>query len=114
MIGSPAEVTYFVPDLELAKVWYMALFGTPIFESPEFCLFQGPGIQIGLHPADDKSPARSGGQVVYWAVRDLDQAREFMERIGCQRYRGPIIGVDGFRVCQMQDPFGNVWGLREA
>ena len=92
----------------------MALFGTPIFDSAEFCLFQGPGIQIGLHPADDKSPARIGGQVVYWTVRDLDQTQEFMEQIGCQRYRGPIVGVDGFRVCQMKDPFGNVWGLRET
>ena len=34
-------------------------------------------------------------------------------RICCRKYRGPIVGGDQVWVGQLEDPFGNIWGLVE-
>ncbi len=108
-----AEITFFVDNIDLARIWYRQIFGDPVFDDEYFCLFQGPGIQVGLHPSDAKTPSGSGGQVLYWKVENLVAVLKALEQRQCQRYRGPIVGVDGSMVCQIVDPFGNLWGLRQ-
>ena len=70
-------------------------------------------VTVGLHPNDEKNASGAGGQVTYWRVSDIQQTIAHFEKHGCHKYRGPIIGVDQIPVCQLIDPFGNVWGLVE-
>ncbi len=108
------EVTFFLSDLEAGRTWLCDLLDSePTFDHPEFKTFQAGATTIGLHPADPKAAAGSGGQVAYWLVRDLERTLVHFEAHGCARFRGPIRGVDGARICQVQDPFGNLWGLLE-
>ncbi|WP_227874362.1 VOC family protein [Tumebacillus algifaecis] len=108
------EVLFFVQDVSEAKRWYMKVFETsPTFDDPNYCTFQLGRVTIGLHPADAKTSAGVAGQVVYWRVEDLQSSIAHFEAHGCTLFRGPILGIDGVHVCQLQDPFGNVWGLVE-
>ncbi len=110
----PAEITFFVPDVSQALPWYRTLFGPPVFNSEHFSIFQGPGIEVGIHLGDAKTNGTSGRTVLYWRVENLHDAMAAMVVLGCRVYREPIIGSDGPAVCQLEDPFGNVWGLRQA
>lgn len=109
---APVEVTFFVCDVPAAVSWYQGIFGVPRFKSDHFCTFDGPGIEVGIHAADAKATG-PGRQVLYWRVSNLTEAISAMTAMGCLLYRDPIRGIDGPAVCQLQDPFGNVWGLRE-
>lgn len=109
----PVEFTFFVPDVSRAAPWYQEIFGPPRFLSEHFCTFVGPGIEVGIHTGDTKSAGPGGRQVLYWRVKNLTQAISAMTARGCHLYRDPIHGIDGPAVCQLEDPFGNVWGLRQ-
>lgn len=109
-----AEVTFFVPDVAAARAWLTGLLGTePVFDHPQFVAFQAGDQLIGLHPDDEKTSSGVPGQVAYWHVPDLDIAVSHFQAHGCTLFRGPITGIDGPRVCQVRDPFGNVWGLTQ-
>ncbi len=110
----PREITFFVPHVSVAQKWYREIFGAPRFSSKDFVLFEGPGIEIGIHTADAKALGAGGQQVLYWGVEDLAEALARMLALGCQVYREPIVGIDGPSVCQVQDPFGNIWGLKQG
>ena len=106
------ELVYFVPDVAEARTWYEAVLGEPpVFDHPDYCAFALGGQQIGLHPADAKTAAGVSGQVGYWRVDDFDAVLSRLLAQGARLYRGPIVGVDGARVCQVLDPFGNAIGL---
>ncbi|MCY0909605.1 VOC family protein [Sulfobacillus sp. hq2] len=106
------EILLFVPDVQSAKPWYADFLGVdPVFDDPHYCAFRLCGVSIGLHPYDDKTPTRSTGPVPYWRVADIHQSIAQLQSKGCGLFRGPIFGVDQRWVCQMTDPFGNVWGL---
>ncbi|HEU5140334.1 MAG TPA: VOC family protein [Bacillales bacterium] len=108
------EVTFFVPDVSEAKEWYIRLLESkPVFDHTNFCSFQVGTTFIGLHPADDKTPSGVSGQVAYWRVENLETTLEAFVSHGCEIFRGPILGVDGVKICQVKDPFGNAWGLME-
>lgn len=108
-----AEVLMFVPDVQAAKPWYAGLLGSaPIFDAEGYCAFRLAGSVLGLHPSDEKNTPGTG-QVTYWRVADIQRMIAHFEAHGCHKYRGPILGVDQVWVCQMQDPFGNLWGLVE-
>ncbi len=107
----PVEVTFFVPDVSAAASWYQEIFGAPHFKSEHFYTFKGPGIDVGIHTEDAKAEGPGGRQVLYWRVSNLTQAISAMTAMGCHLYRAPIHGIDGPAVCQLEDPFGNVWGL---
>lgn len=112
MLEGIQEVTYFVPDLEAAWAWLVSLAGAELVTKlPGMIQGRVGRSVVTLHPADEKGAAGPGGQVVYWRVRDIHQAIADFEAQGATRYRGPIVGVDGPQVAQMQDPWGNLWGL---
>lgn len=113
-LSNPGEILFFVPDVRKAQAWYSDLLDAPlIVEDDGYCSFLVDTTRVGLHPADAKSPSGAGGEVAYWRVQHLQEAVVYFEDHGCQMYRGPICGIDGIYVCQMKDPFGNVWGLME-
>lgn len=113
-IGGVNEVLFFVNDLKKAREWYSTLLGIePIFENEGYCAFQAGKTRIGIHPTDDKTAPGIAGQVAYWEVRSLEKIMSYFLENGCSLFRGPIVGVDGVKVCQLKDPFGNAWGLVE-
>lgn len=106
------EVLLFVPNVQAAKHWYGELLGEyPEFDDEGYVAFRLGNVRVGLHPADDKNQAGVAGQVTYWRVSDLHETIEYFQSHGCRLYRGPILGVDQVWVCQLIDPFGNLWGL---
>lgn len=108
------EVLFFVPDVSQAKSWFSEVLELcPTFDDPQYCAFQLGGITIGLHPSDAKTSSGVAGQVVYWRVANLQATIDHFVAHGCTLFRGPIVGIDGVHICQVQDPFGNVWGLIE-
>jgi predicted enzyme related to lactoylglutathione lyase len=113
-IQSVDEVLFFVPDVRVAKQWYAQLLGCePYFDNHDYCAFHLANASVGIHRSDPKTSPGVAGQVTYWRVSNLPQAISYFESHGCRLFRGPILGVDKARVCQLLDPFGNAWGLVE-
>jgi predicted enzyme related to lactoylglutathione lyase len=107
------ELMYFVPDRMEAARWYSDLTGLPIttLDDPEHYFIRVGGHDIWFHAADGKMPAGMAGQVAYWRVTDFEAVRERAARLGAVLYRGPLDRGDGTVMCQMKDPFGNLFGL---
>ncbi|WP_053958834.1 VOC family protein [Sulfobacillus thermosulfidooxidans] len=112
MLQGVDEVVFFVKDIEEVKRWIQNLLQCPVvFESPEYCAVLVGNTKIGLHLRDEKNSGTGSGQVAYWHVHDMEHVIKKFQDAGCRLYRGPIRGMDGPMVCQMQDPFGNIWGF---
>lgn len=108
------EVLFFVPNVQEAKHWYGDLLGVgPYFDDEGYCAFHLANATVGLHPSDEKNGSGAAGQVTYWRVSNIQETIAHFESHGCREYRGPIFGVDQVWVCQIIDPFGNIWGLVE-
>ncbi len=97
-----------------ARWWAEVLGGEARVESDGTSVFAWVdvnGVELGFHPADDERNPRGGSPVVYWAVPGVTAARERLLAAGCTPHRGPLdIGPER-RICQLVDPFGNVFGL---
>ena len=115
------SIVFFVRDIKQSGEWYARLLNKkPSFVSPYF--MEVPvrrGLALGFHRADrEKSPVSRGAQVGYWRVKNLNDALKRAVRLGGKLYRGPIPveehGKILGRICQVRDPFGNVFGLFES
>ncbi|MCY0880023.1 MAG: hypothetical protein OWU84_13935 [Firmicutes bacterium] len=113
-IKGVGEVTLFAPDPEGYWTWLTTAMGAVLTRRSAH-LIQGviASVPVTVHPADAKSPAGPGAQVVYWLVENLEEVLAHLQAHGAHPYRGPIVGEDGVRVAQVQDPWGNVWGFLE-
>jgi predicted enzyme related to lactoylglutathione lyase len=108
------EVLFFVENVQKAKDWYVQLLGNePFFDDENYCAFHLGTATVGIHPNDGKTTSGVAGQVAYWRVTDIYERIRHFESHGCRLFRGPIFGVDKVWICQLMDPFGNVWGLIE-
>ncbi|WP_245799182.1 VOC family protein [Virgibacillus siamensis] len=108
------EVLFFVDDVQDAKKWFSDLLGSePYFDHANYCAFHAADTTVAVHPSDEKTSSGIAGQVIYWRVADIKKTIAHFESHGCSLFRGPIYGVDEVWVCQLLDPFGNVWGLLE-
>ena len=108
-------VLFFADNLAEAKEWIKGLLEKePDFQSENYYSFNLGFCKIGLHPSDSKSSSGVAGQVSYWKVSNMQSAISHFIDHGCRLFRGPIIGVDGVKICQLIDPFGNAWGLIES
>lgn len=108
------EVLFFVPNVQEAKQWFIDLLDeNPYFDNENYCAFYIANSTIGIHPSDDKVSSGVAGQVTYWRVSDIKESIKHFQSHGCSLFRGPICGVDKVWICQLTDPFGNVWGLVE-
>jgi predicted enzyme related to lactoylglutathione lyase len=108
-----AAILIHVPDIAAGLAWYQRAFPKAVRTLIEdFVVLAVGEIHLEIVYADEKVAAGPAGTVVYWRVKDFDQALEHMKRIGAQLYRGPMEIQDGLRMCQVQDPWGNCIGLR--
>lgn len=105
---------FFVPDVQDAKPWYVSLLGNdPYFDEKNYCAFKVAGITVGIHPSEEKTSSGVAGQVTYWRVAEIQKTILHFESHGCRLFRGPTFGIDEVWICQLIDPFGNVWELVE-
>ncbi len=104
---------YFVESVSESKEWYSKYLGSnPIEEDDKFASFRIGSCFLNFHLADEASPVSTGGCVAYWEVDDLDKMVLRAESLGGQLYRGPLkVEQSGRTICQVRDPFGNVFGL---
>lgn len=106
------EITYYASDIQAYWNWLEQTFGVrQTLSHPDLVQGYLGVVRITVHPADTKGPVGPGGQVAYWRVPDLTVALARLEARGARRFRGPVVGVDGRSVAQVQDPVGNIWGL---
>ncbi len=80
-------------------------------EDGVFWWFELDGVEVGFHPADTQKNPVGGSPVVYWSVGDLDAERSRLLRAGCKPHRGPLQVDASRKICQLVDPFGNIFGL---
>ncbi|MGX7678874.1 VOC family protein [Jatrophihabitans sp. DSM 45814] len=116
MLSGVTNVFYFVDDLQSARAWYAELLGfEPIEVQPQLVTFAVGSVRLTLHLGDDfNTPAELHGTVAYWGVDDVDEVvAQFVAR-GAIAHRGPKTIFTGERLCQLKDPFGNLFGVRQA
>jgi predicted enzyme related to lactoylglutathione lyase len=113
-LKAPGNVFYFVADLAAATGWYSARFGAePVTRASQLVMFDLAGARLTLHEADDFNQPGPSGTVPYWTVSDVDATVAQWSRYGATPHRGPKTIMTGERLCQMLDPFGNLFGLRQ-
>ena len=114
VLGSPGNVFYFVADLAAATAWYSARLGVePVTRASQLVMFDLPGTRLTLHRADEFNQPGPSGTVPYWTVTDVDTIVAQWSEHGASPHRGPKTIMTGERLCQMLDPFGNLFGLRQ-
>ncbi|MGZ5279684.1 MAG: VOC family protein [Pseudobdellovibrionaceae bacterium] len=112
---SIAAVMVHVPDSKAGLEWYTRAFPEATrVHLPEFefeCLNIN-GINLEIVPSDEKVGHGPVGVAVDWLVEDFDQALNHLIGLGATLYRGPGEIENGWKMCKMKDPFGNLIGLR--
>jgi predicted enzyme related to lactoylglutathione lyase len=96
-----------VSDLAAAKAVYTALFGEPHTDQPYYVGYDAEGFEVSLAPQED-----TGGSVAFADVDDLDGVRTTLLAAGATEKSEPRQVAPGARVCVLQDPDGNLIGLR--
>lgn len=111
----PAALLIHVPDARKGLAWYQKAFpdATSVY-LPEFdfTTLELNGFSIEIVQADEKVSAGKRGTVLYWTVSDFNEALAHFQSIGAALYRGPMEIEHGLMMCQLEDPFGNLIGLR--
>ena len=101
-----------VDDVEKACEWYSRL----LERAPEYLLDDYPVLRVGdveicFHSADSKVSSGRAGTVTYWRVADFRAAVGRAIELGGLIHRGPLAIGDGNTICQIADPFGNLFGM---
>ncbi|PHM65418.1 Var1 [Xenorhabdus stockiae] len=111
----PATLLIPVPDVSQGLEWYKQAF--PEAESIylkefNFTILKIRNFILEIVQADEKVYAGKNGTVLYWSVPCLKSAIHNFEEIGAKLYRGPMKIENNLGMCQLEDPFGNLIGLR--
>ncbi|NQZ76234.1 MAG: VOC family protein [Ekhidna sp.] len=104
-------VIYLVPDMELAKDWYIQAFGIePYFDESFYIGFEIGGYELGLYP--EKKDQKKGDNVeAYWGVEDINAEHKRFLELGATEHT-PVKNVGGdIEVTTLLDPWGNLIGL---
>jgi len=112
---TPVAVLVHVPNVEKGLEWYQKAFpsAVPTYHSDfEFTALDLNGFSLEIVQSDEKVGAGKKGTVIYWAVSNLTEALAHFEELGAKLYRGPMEIENGLSMCQVEDPFGNLIGLR--
>jgi len=112
---TPIAVLIHVPNVAKGLEWYKKAFPeAAVIYYPEFdfTVLDFNGVAIEIVQADEKVGSGKKGTVVYWSVDNLTIALEHFNSIGAPLYRGPMEIENGLSMCQIEDPFGNLIGLR--
>lgn len=112
---NPIAVLVHVPDVPLGLTWYQKAF--PMAESKylaefEFTVLNINGFSLEIVQADEKVGSGKKGTVLYWSVESINESLEHFIALGATLYRGPLKIENGLTICQVEDPFGNLIGLR--
>ena len=102
---------YPVPDLALAKEWYMQVTGVqPYFDQPFYVGFEVGGFELGLVP--DGTPGSAGPQPL-WGVASASSAKGRLLELGATLLDDVHDVGGGIQVGAVLDPFGNRLGFIE-
>lgn len=113
--GGVGNVFYFVTDLEGATRWYAGVLGAePVDTAEQLVAFELGDVRLTLHIDDEFNTPGPSGTVAYWTVPDVDAFVARWESHGAKAHRGPKTVFTGERLCQLLDPFGNLFGVRQA
>jgi predicted enzyme related to lactoylglutathione lyase len=110
------NVFYFVSDLAAARDWYAEMLGIePTEVQPQLVTFALGASWLTLHAEDELNTGGDmRGTVAYWGVDDVDAIVARCVERGATAHRGPKTIFTGERLCQLRDPFGNLFGVRQA
>ncbi|HFQ5022800.1 TPA: VOC family protein [Vibrio vulnificus] len=114
---TPVAILVYVPDVEIGLRWYQQAFPEAVpmhLPDFDFTVLDVNGFSIEIVQSDDKVSEGKKGTVLYWSVRDLSFEISRFEALGAFLYRGPMEIENGLSMCQLEDPFGNLIGLRGA
>jgi len=112
---NPSAVLVHVPDVAKGLEWYKKAFpeAVPVYHPDfDFTALDLNGFSLEIVKADKMVGAGKSGTVVYWSVDNLCVALAHFQKLGARLYRGPMEIEDGLSMCQVEDPFGNLIGLR--
>ncbi|NVN83377.1 VOC family protein [Vibrio sp. Scap16] len=114
-MSRPMAILIHVPNIEQGLSWYQAAFPESVatyHPDSDFTVLDINGFSIEIVQADKKVGFGKKGTVLYWSVDNFDKALMRFQSIGAKLYRGPMEIEDGLIMCQVEDPFGNLIGLR--
>ena len=113
----PVALLIHVPDVAQGLKWYKQAFPDAkerLCNDDSLAFLKLNGFMIEIVLADNKVGSGKRGTVLYWQVSDLDKSLAKFEAMGAKLYRGPMKIENGNYMCQVEDPFGNLIGLRGA
>lgn len=115
MLGPVGNVFYFVDDFDAAVVWYTArLRREPVVRGGALVAFDIAGVRLTIHKSDDFDSPGPAGNCPYWTVPDVDATVAEWTAFGATAHRGHKTVFTGERLCQLLDPFGNLFGIRQV
>ena len=112
---TPVSVLIHVPDVDQGLDWYQRAFPNAkqiYLKEFDMKLLDINGFMIEIVKADAKVVSGKAGSVLYWQVNSIDKALAHFQHLGANVYRGPMAIEEGLSMCQVEDPFGNLIGLR--
>lgn len=112
---NPTAILIHVPSVEQGLCWYKKAFPDAVaiyHPDSDFTVLDINGFSIEIVQADEKVGSGKKGTVLYWSTEDFDKSLSHFKLIGAQLYRGPMEIEDGLIMCQVEDPFGNLIGIR--
>ncbi|ASP38554.1 glyoxalase/bleomycin resistance/dioxygenase family protein [Bacterioplanes sanyensis] len=112
---TPAALLVHVPDIELGLDWYQRAFPTAkarFLPEFDFTVLDIGGFSLEIVQADDKVGSGKHGVVLYWLTQDWHATLKHFSDLGARLYRGPMAIENGLSMCQFEDPFGNLIGVR--
>ncbi|MBF9000647.1 VOC family protein [Vibrio nitrifigilis] len=112
---NPIAILIHVPNVAQGLAWYKKAFPSAIpiyYSDSDFTALDLDGFSLEIVQADEKVGAGKYGTVLYWSVLELDATLKHFESLGAKLYRGPMDIENGLVMCQLEDPFGNLIGLR--
>jgi predicted enzyme related to lactoylglutathione lyase len=113
-LGPVGNVFYFVSDLKAAASWYAARLGRePVVEGRSLVAFDIDGVRLTIHEADDVNSPGPAGSSPYWTVPNVDDVVAEWTARGAVTHRGPKTVFTGERLCQLLDPWDNLFAIRE-
>jgi predicted enzyme related to lactoylglutathione lyase len=118
MLRGFTTITYWTTDLEAAKKWYSEVLGVaPYFERGDaYAEFRIGDYQHELGLLDSRyapegTVIEPGGQIVYWAVDDIEASYQRLQDLGAKPHDPPTVRGDGYVTASVIDPFGNILGI---
>ncbi|NRA18551.1 MAG: glyoxalase/bleomycin resistance/dioxygenase family protein [Oceanospirillaceae bacterium] len=111
----PIALLVYVCDVKAGLAWYQKAFPEAkavYLEEFDFTIVNLHGFSLEIVQADNNVGSGKEGTVLYWSVPLLEVALNHFIELGASLYRGPMLIENAVGMCQVQDPFGNLIGLR--